>query len=261
MEDKIISSIIRYSKDVSDLTLKERSDADQGSLDVASSISLLIATIHFLNAIDSGPKTRALIDVLVDELPRAMEDRQVSLIDAIPDKDVRAQAAGMINGAFHTNLLGGFTAIYNARVGKELELMQKLKNGPFGEVGAVAGVIGKAMLGEDKTPDMVALMDIVSKHLSNISSALEKNTSGSSSCFIATACFDSSNDDTVLYFRRFREAVLKRSTTGRYVVKQYYLISPPIAKFLKRHNILKTAFAYFLKAIAWFLNKFIYKDC
>lgn len=60
--------------------------------------------------------------------------------------------------------------------------------------------------------------------------------SGSKSCFVATACFGSPDVTTVITLRRYREAVLKRTTIGRRVVYWYYKLSPPIARYLDKHD-------------------------
>jgi len=88
---------------------------------------------------------------------------------------------------------------------------------------------------------MMKLMDLVSKHAENIAGELggsktsASNSSGSSSCFIATACFGSANDSTVLIYRNYRESVLKKSSLGRRVVLIYYKLSPQIADYLRGH--------------------------
>lgn len=67
----------------------------------------------------------------------------------------------------------------------------------------------------------------------------ESSGSGSKSCFVATACFGSSDNNTVVTLRRYREAVLKTSTVGRLSIYWYYKLSPPIAKFVANHSYIK----------------------
>lgn len=67
----------------------------------------------------------------------------------------------------------------------------------------------------------------------------ESSGSGSKSCFVATTCFGSSDNDTVVTLRRYREAVLKTSTVGRFSIYWYYKLSPPIANFVANHSYIK----------------------
>lgn len=64
---------------------------------------------------------------------------------------------------------------------------------------------------------------------------------GSKFCFIATACFGSPDTSAVVTLRRYREAVLKKSMIGRHVVYWYYKLSPPIARYLDKHDRVRTA--------------------
>ena len=60
-----------------------------------------------------------------------------------------------------------------------------------------------------------------------------------SGCFIATAVFDSSTASEVLMLRRWRDDSLLKTEFGKFVVKIYYLFSPPIAKIIGGNRILK----------------------
>lgn len=79
--------------------------------------------------------------------------------------------------------------------------------------------------------------------------------SGAKSCFVATACFGSSNDTTVMTLRRYREAVLKQSTVGRMAVYWYYKLSPPIANYVANTGRVKTIARMTLVRIARRLAK------
>ncbi len=52
-------------------------------------------------------------------------------------------------------------------------------------------------------------------------------------CYIATAVYGSYEAPEVLVLRRFRDDVLARSLAGRWLIRFYYMTSPPIAKRLK----------------------------
>jgi hypothetical protein len=50
-------------------------------------------------------------------------------------------------------------------------------------------------------------------------------------CFIATATFGSSHP-SVAIFRAYRDKILLRTVLGRMVVRAYYKLSPPVARFV-----------------------------
>ena len=52
-------------------------------------------------------------------------------------------------------------------------------------------------------------------------------------CYIATAVYGSYDAPQVLTLRRFRDEVLARSAFGRWFIRTYYRLSPPIAERLK----------------------------
>lgn len=57
--------------------------------------------------------------------------------------------------------------------------------------------------------------------------------SKTSGCFVATACYGTSNCPELDDLRRFRDEVLLRSVLGRSFVAIYYTVSPTIAEWLK----------------------------
>ncbi len=77
---------------------------------------------------------------------------------------------------------------------------------------------------------------------------------GSSSCFIATACFDSSSQETVLLLRVFREKILKKSSAGRFLIYWYYIFSPSLAEKIKNQPSVKSVMRFFLYWTARFLK-------
>ena len=75
------------------------------------------------------------------------------------------------------------------------------------------------------------------------SSLNSSNSSGSSSggggCFIATAAFGSYMHPQVKILRDFRDHSLLTNAPGRSFVALYYRISPPLADFIARHELLR----------------------
>lgn len=63
---------------------------------------------------------------------------------------------------------------------------------------------------------------------------------GGSGCFIATAAWGSPMHPRVMALRHFRDRYLLTNYPGRLFVKTYYLLSPPLADFISRHESLRT---------------------
>jgi hypothetical protein len=74
---------------------------------------------------------------------------------------------------------------------------------------------------------------------------------GSDDCFIATAAYGHSMETHVLKLRLFRERYLLSNTAGRFLVKTYYRISPPIADFIRTSDPLKSAVRTGLCPVVW----------
>jgi len=55
-------------------------------------------------------------------------------------------------------------------------------------------------------------------------------------CFIATAAYGSQYQAPVTWLRSFKDEYLLTNKAGRWFVKTYYQISPPIAEFVSRHE-------------------------
>lgn len=60
-------------------------------------------------------------------------------------------------------------------------------------------------------------------------------------CFIATAAYGTPSHPHVMLLRAFRDRYLAQSRLGRSLVDFYYKHSPPLARFIKKHEALRTA--------------------
>ena len=60
-------------------------------------------------------------------------------------------------------------------------------------------------------------------------------------CFIATAAYGTNTAVEIDVLRGFRDDVLMRSKEGRDLVGFYYAASPPLAEFIRNHEMLRTA--------------------
>ncbi|MBN1856264.1 MAG: hypothetical protein JW846_04850 [Dehalococcoidia bacterium] len=59
-------------------------------------------------------------------------------------------------------------------------------------------------------------------------------------CFIATAAYGTKSAVEIDVLRDFRDEVMMRTTAGRDLVGFYYEASPPIADFIRSHEVLRT---------------------
>lgn len=59
-------------------------------------------------------------------------------------------------------------------------------------------------------------------------------------CFIATASYGTATHPRIDLLRDFRDSYLKDNTAGRWFVRNYYRYSPRFARFIARHEYLRT---------------------
>jgi len=59
-------------------------------------------------------------------------------------------------------------------------------------------------------------------------------------CFVATAAYGTSMSEEIDILRQFRDKLLLGNPVGRAFVATYYKLSPPIAKSISEHQVLRT---------------------
>ncbi len=69
-------------------------------------------------------------------------------------------------------------------------------------------------------------------------------SSGKSGCFIATAAYGSYLHPKVMLLRQFRDEYLMTNAPGRAFVALYYRLSPPLAHFIARHEVMRAMTRY-----------------
>ncbi|MCI5165869.1 MAG: hypothetical protein D3903_07195 [Candidatus Electrothrix sp. GM3_4] len=62
---------------------------------------------------------------------------------------------------------------------------------------------------------------------------------GGGGCFIATAAYGTALEPQVILLKKFRDLYLLTNRPGSYFVQLYYTYSPPIADFIRQHNIIR----------------------
>ena len=60
-----------------------------------------------------------------------------------------------------------------------------------------------------------------------------KSTNKKEGCYIATAVYGSYDAPQVMTLRRYRDEILRATAFGRWFIRAYYRLSPPVAEKLK----------------------------
>jgi len=96
------------------------------------------------------------------------------------------------------------------------------------------------------------LEEIRNEHDKNQQNSSNNNSGG---CFIATAAYGSYSENHVLILREFRDTVLSATASGRWFIRCYYKISPPIARMIESREFAKKVVRTLLKPIVYLVGK------
>ena len=86
-------------------------------------------------------------------------------------------------------------------------------------------------------------------------SSNESTKSSKGRCFIATAAYGTPCAPEINVLRKWRDEGLTTNKSGQLFVKFYYIISPPVAKFISKSALLKKGVRLILKPFINHLSK------
>jgi hypothetical protein len=181
-----------------------------------------------------GLSTGALLGALVATV--AAWSYEISMVGA-------GIALGLFVGAMAGLVLAGIVIAYVSGVDRELkrEEEQRAKEQRFTQIKERRRqeYIGKGMTSEEA--DRAAETDA------------RKETSGG--CFVATACYGSSDAPQVIILKRWRDERLSQSLSGRLFVKGYYLVSPHAVPVVERFPLLRCSCVRILNGVCDLLTQ------
>jgi hypothetical protein len=173
MEDEILAAIKRSVPAFVEIAMGERPDADEHSLTVAATMSLLFCTIHVINLSGQTDATKTLIDNIVDRIPETLSPGTVNMNVATLDEEVLARLAKIPNVGNYVDNRTAVNFIYTARVSRDVKELYSMREGPMGPLSGAAIVIGETLLGKGNTSGFALINMVVMEFNNNLISALQ----------------------------------------------------------------------------------------
>ena len=99
----------------------------------------------------------------------------------------------------------------------------------------------------EKNPENLAVIHMAQKKVKQV----RKQAGSSSSCFVATATFQTPHHDTVVRLRAYRDEVLSGNCVGRSFIKLYWLVGPSMAWCVRRVPITRRVLS---PSLTWLAN-------
>lgn len=130
-----------------------------------------------------------------------------------------------------------------ARANLDTTVLNTLKDGGF--IKAIQ--LHRTLTGTNLNDSKIYIEELAQKH--NIPVPKTK-------CFIAAACCGSYDAHEVWILRAYRDEVLEKTISGRLFISVYYFLSPPVAKYIERSELLKSVFKkYLIRPFARYIIK------
>jgi len=125
-------------------------------------------------------------------------------------------------------------------------------NGTYGETGDDTGTLVAGVLNiEARARSAVSALTITATDDDAKSGDSETYTIEDFRCFIATAAYGTPMIDQIQVLRDFRDGYLMTNPAGRWFVSTYYRLSPPLARFIARHDSLRALVRVGLTPTIW----------
>jgi hypothetical protein len=135
----------------------------------------------------------------------------------------------------------GFTALYEAAASGNVECVRLLlAAGADPTIPIFSGKIAIEIAEANHHHQIVGMLESASapsRRAPNVATGTTASTN-KAGCFVATVCYTSYSHPAVLELRWFRDHCMIRSLLRRSLASIYYIVSPPIAAFLKSRPVL-----------------------
>jgi hypothetical protein len=124
-------------------------------------------------------------------------------------------------------------------------------NGAYGETGDDVGVLMSGTLDIQAKARSASGSVTITATDGAITGTSDSYTIEDFRCFIASAAYGTPMIDQIQVLRDFRDGYLMTNPAGRWFVSTYYRHSPPLARFIARHDSLRALVRAALTPVIW----------